>query len=133
MKKRAVIAGVLAVLSSSAYAQTSAIPTFNNSVSITTGNTYQSLLAKQGARRGLTIQNNNTNTDNCFIDVTGVVAAGNTTSTNVTVNGASIAATKASIVLTPGQAYTRYYPNIPNGAIVGTCATTGDSLYVETQ
>lgn len=102
----------------------------NNSITVTTGNTYQALAPANNGRQMLEIQNNNTSTDNCFINVDGVVAIGNTTSTNVTtVNGTTTSA-QASILLQPGQAYTRYYPYAPSAAIVGTCANNGDSLYV---
>jgi hypothetical protein len=52
----------------SAHAQTNAATT-NGSISITTGNTFQQALAALGVspanRRSLTIENNNTNGDNC--------------------------------------------------------------------
>lgn len=112
----------------------SAMPTDNQSVSITTGLTYQSIQVANGSRRSVTIQNNNTtSTENCWINIDGTVAAGATTATSVTVKGVSITAAKASILLQPGQAYTRYYPYVPNAAIVGTCTTTGDSIYADIQ
>lgn len=124
---------LLALWSSSALAQ-SAMPTDNQSVSVATGLTYQSIQLANGVRRAVTIQNNNTtSTENCWINIDGTVAAGATTATSVTVKGASITAAKASILLTPGQAYTRYYPYVPNGPIVGTCTTTGDSIYADIQ
>jgi hypothetical protein len=106
-------------------------PSLNNSRTITTGLTYQTLIIA-GNRRTLTIQNNNT-TDSCWIDVTGIVASGNTTTTNVTTNAATITSIQASILLTAGQSYGRYYPFTPNAAIVGTCASSGDSIYVDNQ
>ena len=113
------------------------IPSLNGSVKITTGLTYQAILPSLGApaqsRRSLTIENNNA-TDACYIEVTGLVVAGNTTSTSVTTTSGAMAASLASIYLAGGGgSYTRYYPFIPSGPIVGTCATTGDSLYVDTQ
>jgi hypothetical protein len=94
--------------------------TLNGSVAITTGNTFQSILAAPtgGTRRlSLTIQNNQTTTDNCWLFM-----------------GATASATKAtSILLAPGQSYTRYYPYIPSDNIAATCASTSDTLYVDTQ
>jgi len=67
-------------------------------------------------RRSLTIQNNNIS-DNCWLFI-----------------GANASATKGtSILLTPGQSYTRYYPYIPSDNISATCATTNDTLYIDTQ
>lgn len=111
----------------------SAIATINHSRSITTGNTYQLIEGINQSRRSVTIQNNNTSTDNCFINIDGVVTASMTTASSVTVDGNAITAAKASILLQPGQAYTRYYPYVPSGTIVATCASTGDSLYVDMQ
>ena len=112
----------------------SAMPTDNQSVSITTGLTYQTIQAINQSRRSVTVQNNNTtSTENCWINVDGTVPAGATTATSVTVKGVSITAAKASILLQPGQAYTRYYPYVPSGAIVGTCSSTGDSIYADIQ
>lgn len=110
----------------------SAVPTDNWSVSITTGNTYQQVQARNDARRSLTIQNNNAS-DSCYVNIDGSVAAGNTTASSVTTKGGAITAAKASVLLSAGQAYTRYYPYVPNGPIIATCATTGSSLYVDMQ
>jgi hypothetical protein len=100
-------------------------------ISVTTGLTYQALIAG-GPKNSLTIQNNNT-TDSCWIIIGGPFLAGDTTATSRTVNGASLTALKASIVLLPGGAYTRYWPYIPSDAILATCTTTGDSIYADTQ
>jgi hypothetical protein len=113
------------------------LPSINGSVSITTANTYQSVLPAltNGVppRRSITIQNNNAS-DSCEIEVTGLVSIGNTTSTNVTTpSGVTLSSAKASILLLAGGSYTRYYPYIPTGPIVGTCASNGDSVYVDTQ
>jgi hypothetical protein len=106
--------------------------TTNGSQAIAVGNTYQSILAA-GTRRALTIQNNNTGSDDCWIEVSGLVTVGATTATSVTPPGQSaITAVKASIRIVPGGQYARYYPYVPSGPIVGTCATTGDSIYVDT-
>lgn len=124
--------------SSGAIAQT-AIPTVNNSVKVTTGLTYQQILPSTNvagaptSRNALQIENNNTNTDNCWINDDGTVAVGNTTSTSVTVNGTAMTAAQASILLIPGGSYTRYYPHTPNGAIVGTCTNSADSIYAAIQ
>lgn len=104
-----------------ARAQVTDASTTNASVSITAGNTFQSVLAAVGAppaiRRSLTVQNNNTNTDNCWVFV-----------------GPNASATKAtSILLAPGASYTRYYPYVPSDNISATCATTADTLYVDIQ
>lgn len=125
------------LFSAPAMAQQTNAATTNGSVSVTTGNTYQTLLAAvvyPTVRRSLTIQNNNT-TDNCLLIVgTNQVTSGTTTtSSNLTIAGNTLAASKASILLSPGQSYTRYFPYIPNDTIYATCATTGDSIYVDTQ
>lgn len=98
-----------------------AFPTVNSSVVITTGNTFQTVLAaiaiRSNARRSLTIQNNNTTTDNCWLYL-GLLAS----------------ATEAkSILLQPGQAYQRYYPYVPADAVNVTCASTSDTVYVDNQ
>lgn len=117
------------LIGADAFAQ-SAVPQENRSISVTTGNTYQTIAGVNQSRRMIQIQNNNTNTDNCFINDDGLVAAGSTTATSVTTANGAVTAAKASILLQPGQAYTRYYPYVPSGPIVGTCASNGDSLYV---
>ena len=86
--------------------------TVNSSVTIATGNTFQQVLASNFGtstqRQALTIQNNNTSTDNCWLFL-----------------GTTANATKAtSIILAPGQAYTRYWPFVPSDAIQVTCAST---------
>jgi len=97
-----------------AFAQ-STTPTRNGSVSITTGGTFQTALAANDRRRGLTIQNNNTNNDNCWIYL-GTLAS---------------ATTATAILLAPGGSYQRYYPYIPRDIVNVTCATTSDSIYVD--
>lgn len=92
--------------------------TLNSSVSIATGNTYQTIRPAE-PRWSITIQNNNT-TDSCWIEFGVGVAAEN--------------ATKAqSIVLLPGGSWSRYYPYIPSDEIEATCASNSDTLYVDTQ
>ena len=123
------------------------LPTTNGSVKITTGSTYQQLLAAlayttDSQRKSLTIQNNNTNGDNCWLIIGAVpntsgaaqiVAAVTTASTIITVDGTAMTAQQASILLQQGVPFTRYLPNIPSDVLFVTCATTGDSVYVDTQ
>jgi hypothetical protein len=118
--RRLILAVLLALSAVPALAQTNAATT-NGSITITAGNTFQSALAALGVspaiRRSLTIENNNTNGDNCWVFV-----------------GATASATKAtSILLTPGGSYTRYYPYVPSDNIAATCTTTSDTLYVDSQ
>jgi hypothetical protein len=89
--------------------------TTNASASIATGNTFQTVLAASDNRRSLTIQNNNA-TDSCWVFV-----------------GSGSATKATSILLLAGGSYTRYYPYIPADVIQATCATTADTLYVDTQ
>lgn len=107
------------LLGAVARAQTTAATT-NGSITITAGNTFQQALAVMAAppatRRSLTIVNNNAS-DNCWIFI-----------------GATASATKGtSILLLPGGSYTRYYPYVPSDNIAATCATTNDTLYIDTQ
>jgi hypothetical protein len=118
------------ILCSSVQAQNPVdLPTTNRSVTIAAANTFQQLLAatpdpRDFVRQSLPIQNNNTNTDNCWIafgSVAGVaITAGNTTKGE-------------SILLSPGGSFSRYTPYIPSDAIIGTCAGMGDTLYIDTQ
>lgn len=128
---RLVAALALLLFAPPALAQ-SALSQDNRSISVTTGLTFQSIALADNNRLMIEIQNNNTSTDNCWINVDGVVGAtAITTTTNVTTSaGVTVTAAKASVLLGPGQAYTRYYPHVPLGPIVGTCATTADSIYV---
>jgi hypothetical protein len=116
--------------------------TVHAAAKITTGLTYQLLLqALAGTttvRQSITIQNNQASgTDVCYLifgsDVTIVAGTTTTSSTSIVAGSSALTAAQASIVLTPGQAWTRYFPYIPSDAIYGTCATTGDSIYVDTQ
>lgn len=93
--------------------------TVNSSVTITAGSTFQQVLASNigtsTQRQALTIQNNNTNTDSCWVYL-----------------GTTANATKAAaIILAVGQAYTRYWPYVPSDAIQVTCASTSDTVYVD--
>jgi hypothetical protein len=107
----------------------------NHSVKITMGLTYQAIAIPLNDRVSVTFQNNVGNsTDTCYIDITGKVIAGNTTSTNVTVDSVTMTAAQASITLSSGGSYGRYTPFVPGGvAVVGTCTNTGDTIYVDTQ
>lgn len=114
--------------------------TVNGSVKITTGLTYQLVLAAlpgtSTVRQSLTIENNQASgTDVCYliIGTTQVTAGTTTTSTNITIAGQTVTAAQASIVLSPGGSYTRYFPYVPSDAIYATCTTTADSLYIDTQ
>ncbi len=85
---------------------------------IVTGNAFQQILAAStiNNRFSLTIQNNNA-TDSCWVFL-----------------GPNASATKAtSILLLAGGSYTRYYPYIPSNAIQVTCASTADTMYLDTQ
>ena len=94
--------------------------TVNGSVTITTGNTFQTILASTvgttTVRQSLTIQNNQTTTDNCWVFV-----------------GSGTATKGTSILLQPGGSYTRYWPYVPSDAIQATCASNSDTLYLDTQ
>lgn len=120
MKRRAAILFCL-LFAAPAFAQAPQMrTTVNGSVVITVGNTFQTVLAAPtgGSRRlSLSLVNNNS-TDSCWIVIGGVLGS----------------ATKGiAILLLPGGSYTRYYPYVPADAIHGTCTTTSDTLYVDTQ
>lgn len=89
--------------------------TLNSSAVITAGNTFQTVLAAKVNRQSVTIQNNNAS-DACWVYV-----------------GAGSATKGTAIALAAGQSYTRYYPYVPSDAIQATCATTSDTLYIDTQ
>src|SRR5690349_7848737 len=120
MKRLLLLPLVLVGLIGAAFAQThpTTLGTTNASVTIATGNTFQSILSSvqvnTQARQSITIQNNNTNNDNCWLYI-----------------GATASATKGtSILLAPGGSYQRYYPYIPTDNIAATCTTTNDTLYL---
>lgn len=119
--RRIIFAAVgLALLGCSpGFAQSTIVPTTNSSAAIATGNTFQTLLAavtNSLNRRSLTVVNNNTNTDSCWLFI-----------------GAAAATKATSILLLPGGSYTRYYPYVPSDAIQATCTTTADTIYVDIQ
>lgn len=102
--------------------------TINSSATITTGNTFQTVLASNFGtatqRQALTIQNSNA-TDSCWLTF-GTLSNG----TKIT---ATNAAKATSILLLAGGSYTRYFPYVPNDEIEATCASNSDTLYIETQ
>jgi hypothetical protein len=118
LTRAAVIAAAL-FFAPVANAQTNT-PTINGSVTITTGNTYQNILSAVAAppaiRRSLTIQNNNTNGDNCWLFI-----------------GSGSATKATSILLSPGGSYQRYYPYVPSDVIQATCASNSDTMYADYQ
>jgi hypothetical protein len=117
MMKRLAVALFALLLAGPAFAQTVA-QTVNSSVVITTGSTFQTILAaitQTNQRRSLTISNNNA-TDSCWLFI-----------------GSGSATKATSILLLPGGSYTRYSPYIPSDAIQATCSTTSDSVYVDVQ
>ena len=107
-----------------------AAPT-NRSALITTGGTYQ-VAVPAGTYKSILIQNNNTNTDHCQVEDSGAVVAGNVLATVVTTPNGATTAAKASGTLAIDGSYTQanYTTTV---AIVVTCATTGDSVYIRTQ
>ena len=92
------------------------LPTTNTTTVIATGNTFQTILAASSSRASVLIQNNNTTTDSCWVFV-----------------GAGSATKATSILLLQGGSYQRYFPFVPSDAIQATCASSSDTMYVETQ
>lgn len=131
--RKLLLAGIFALACSPSWAQ-NCVPTqggfipcgTNLATTITTvviaaGNTFQSVLAatvvNSQTRHSITIQNNNTNTDNCWVFL-----------------GPNGSATKAtSILLGPGGSYQRYAPFLPAENISATCTTTNDTIYLDVQ
>lgn len=125
MLRSLIATGFALFISTSAMAQNQSrpqnLPTKNTSVVIATGNTFQTVLAAPTGdpRNSLTIQNNNA-ADSCWITFGVGITAGN--------------ATKAkSILLLAGGSYTRYWPYTPSDEIEGTCASSSDTLYIDSQ
>ena len=114
--------------SNSGFATTQPCPgnknTTNNSATIATGNTYQTVLAAATNRASLTIENNNA-TDSCWLTF-GTLANG----TKITAGNASKA---NSILLLAGGSFQRYFPYVPADEIEATCASNNDTLYIDTQ
>jgi hypothetical protein len=117
----AIIVALLAVVSSAGAQNNRA--TINHSRTVVAGNTFQKILSA-GTPWSITIENNNAS-DSCWIAF------------GVSENGTPITAgnaTKAqSVLLLPGGSWARYYPYVPSDEIEGTCASTSDTLYVDTQ
>jgi hypothetical protein len=112
------IATILLGSTALAQSQTPAPQTENgNLVTIATGNKFQQIVPSNSTgtdRRALTIQNNASNGDNCWVYV-----------------GADKASKDGSVVLAPGKSYDRYWPFVPSDTIQATCASSSDNLYVE--
>lgn len=93
--------------------------TLNGSVVIATGNTFQTVLASNFnttvQRQQLTINNNNA-TDSCWVFL-----------------GSGTATKGTSILLLAGASYRREWPYVPSDAVQATCASSSDTLYVDTQ
>jgi hypothetical protein len=93
--------------------------TVNASVVITTGNTFQLVLATNlntsTQRQALTIVNNNAS-DSCWLYI-----------------GSGSPTKNTSILLLAGGSYTRYWPYIPNDTLQATCAGNSDPLYIDYQ
>jgi hypothetical protein len=104
------------LLGSTAFAQTPPAPT-KTVVTINTANKFQQVLASSGTpRRMLSIGNNNTNGDSCWVFV-----------------GSGQAYKEGSYEVPPGREYLRYPPFVPSDAIQATCASSKDTLDVEYQ
>lgn len=100
------------------FAQTN-LATTNTPVTISNGNAFQTILSALTAgniRRSITVQNNNTNTDSCWLFI-----------------GSGAATKGTSILLAPGGSYQRYYPYVPSDAFQATCTTTNDTMYLDIQ
>jgi hypothetical protein len=92
-------------------------PSDDNLVTIATGNTFQQVIGPNDSaseRRALIIKNNNTNGDTCWVFF-----------------GDAKASKEESVILASGGSYVRYWPFVSSGAMLATCASTSDTLYVE--
>jgi hypothetical protein len=107
-------------------------PTQPLPVTVTLGLTFQQLRPAEN-RRSVYVQNNNTTADNCFLLVGGPWLPGDTTTTSRAVNGVTLTAAQAAILLQPGRDWSRLSSFIPNDRLLVTCATTGDSVYADVQ
>jgi hypothetical protein len=65
-------------------------------------------------RRALIVKNNNTNGDTCWLFF-----------------GNAKASKEESLILASGGSYVRYWPFVSSDAMLATCASTSDTLYVE--
>lgn len=110
---------IACLLSSSPVLAQQPLPT-KNLVTIVTGNKFQEILPESDTgkdRRALTITNNNTNGDACWV----FVGTGHASKE------------KSDQVLAPGADYVRYWPFVPSDEIQATCASGSDTLAVEYQ
>jgi hypothetical protein len=92
-------------------------PSDDNLVTIATGNTFQQVIGSNGnvtERRALIIKNNNPNGDTCWVFF-----------------GDAKASKEESVILAAGSSYVRYWPFVSSDAMLATCASTSDTLYVE--
>ena len=130
--RRVLLCALLLGLASPASAQKS-LGSNNASLTIATGLTFQVLRPATQNYNSLTVQNNMTTTDNCWVEPTGLVTAGMTTASTVVTGNGTVTAQQASILIQPGGSYQRYYPKLPRNALMITCTTAGDSIYVDFQ
>lgn len=93
-----------------------ALPTNNFSVNIVTGHSFQTAIVANTFRKSLTVANNNANGDTCWLFI-----------------GSSVASLGNSIILPANASYFRNQGTIPSDAIQVTCASNGDSIYVDYQ
>lgn len=117
MALRAALAVACILLSSPIFAQQTPAPT-KTLVTIVTGDKFQQILPQNNTgkdRRALTISNNNTNGDSCWVYV----------------GTGSASKEKSDKVLGPGAKYVAYWPFVPSDEIQATCASSSDTLSVE--
>jgi hypothetical protein len=95
-------------------------PSDHCAVTILTANKFQQVLTANKAnapeRRTVTIENNNSNGDSCWVYV-----------------GSDSASKGGSQELTAGETYVRYWPFVPPDGIQATCASSSDTLNIEYQ
>lgn len=111
--KRLLLIIALLLAPVAALAQTPAATT-NGAVTITTGGTFQtvlSALSSSGSRHSLTIQNNNTNGDNCWIYVgSGTATAGSGTYTGAMKSAFGLDSASMTAILNAGTKATTANP-----------------------
>jgi hypothetical protein len=92
-------------------------PSDDNLVTIAAGNKFQQVIGSNGSaaeRRALIIKNNNTNGDTCWVFF-----------------GDAKASKEESVILASGGSDVRYWPFVSSDAMLATCASTSDTLYVD--
>jgi hypothetical protein len=92
-------------------------PSDNNVVKIATGNSFQQVVGPNSSateRQALTIKNNNTNGDTCWVFF-----------------GGDKASKEKNVSIDSGGSYVRYWPFVSSEAMQATCASTSDTLSVE--